>query len=98
MSHLKVLKIDHNPLEWPPKEITTFPSSQSLSNSVSEGDPNRRGPATGGNSKIEDAEEMQRWLPSLQRWVRENSMKENGRERTREDPGESWATVPLEVC
>lgn len=89
MSHLKVLKIDHNPLEWPPKEITTFPSSASLGNSVTEGgDQLRRGPASGGNSKVEDAEEMQRWLPNLQRWVRENAMKENGRERGREEPGE----------
>ena len=89
MSHLKVLKIDHNPLEWPPKEITTFPSSASLASSVVEGDTSRRGPAAGGNSKIEDAEEMQRWLPNLQRWVKEKAMKENGRERAREEPGEN---------
>lgn len=80
MTHLKVLKVDHNPLEWPPKEITTFPSA--LNGSIG----GSTVPATGVNSKQEEAEEMQRWLPMLQRWVRENAMKENGRERSREEP------------
>ncbi|KDE06790.1 hypothetical protein MVLG_02986 [Microbotryum lychnidis-dioicae p1A1 Lamole] len=62
LTHLKVLKVDHNPLEWPPKDVAAFPSSSATS--------------TGNNSKIEDAEEMQRWLPMLLKWIRDNSSAE----------------------
>lgn len=68
MAHLKVLKIDHNPLEWPPREITVFPTAgQGGGSALSDGDARR----TGG-SRVEDAEEMARWLPNLVRWIREN--------------------------
>ncbi|SCV69726.1 BQ2448_1120 [Microbotryum intermedium] len=62
LTHLKVLKVDHNPLEWPPKDVAAFPSSSTT--------------GTGSNSKIEDAEEMQRWLPMLLKWIRDNSSAE----------------------
>lgn len=68
MPQLKVLKIDHNPLEWPPKDITKFPTSVSLSGSmISEGESRSR-----SGSKVEDAEEMQRWLPNLLRYIRDH--------------------------
>ncbi|KAK4051332.1 RAM signaling network component [Microbotryomycetes sp. JL201] len=70
MHQLKVLKVDHNPLEWPPKEIATFP----LSTGASEGEPQRK-----VGSKIEEAEEMQKWLPNLLRYIRENAAQENAR-------------------
>lgn len=70
MSHLKVLKLDHNPLEWPPREVTTFTASISTS-----GQP---------MSKQEEADEMQRWLPALMRWMKENREREVERERGRE--------------
>ncbi|KAL8280830.1 hypothetical protein RQP46_006834 [Phenoliferia psychrophenolica] len=67
MSHLRVLKVDHNPLEWPPKEISTFPvNGGSASGSVgNEGDARKV-------SKGEDADEMQRWLQMMCRWMRDN--------------------------
>ncbi|GAA5930929.1 hypothetical protein JCM3775_000755 [Rhodotorula graminis] len=68
MSHLKVLKLDHNPLEWPTKDVTTFAGSTS-------GQP---------MSKQEEADEMQRWLPALMRWMRENQEREVEREKERE--------------
>ncbi|KAK4702891.1 hypothetical protein P7C70_g3328, partial [Phenoliferia sp. Uapishka_3] len=61
MSHLKVLKIDHNPLEWPPKEIAYFPIS--TGSSLSGERPN----------KVEDADDMQRWLHTLTRWIKDNA-------------------------
>ncbi|GAA6060602.1 hypothetical protein JCM10212_004581 [Sporobolomyces blumeae] len=70
MTHLKVLKLDHNPLEWPPREITTFQTTGSIS-----GQP---------MSKQEEADEMQRWLPALMRWLRENKDKEVEREKERD--------------
>ncbi|GAA5912070.1 hypothetical protein JCM5296_001358 [Sporobolomyces johnsonii] len=70
MSHLKVLKLDHNPLDWPPKEVSTFQTAGSISGA----------PMT----KQEEADEMQRWLPALMRWMRENREKEIERERERE--------------
>ncbi|GAA5959425.1 hypothetical protein JCM21900_006855 [Sporobolomyces salmonicolor] len=70
MSHLKVLKLDHNPLDWPPKEVSTFQTAGSISGA----------PMT----KQEEADEMQRWLPALIRWMRENREKEVERERERE--------------
>ncbi|GAA6054606.1 hypothetical protein JCM3770_000075 [Rhodotorula araucariae] len=70
MTHLKVLKLDHNPLEWPPREVTTFPATASLS-----GQP---------MSKQEEADEMQRWLPALMRWLREHRDREVEREQQRE--------------
>ncbi|GAA5911584.1 hypothetical protein JCM6882_008045 [Rhodosporidiobolus microsporus] len=68
MSHLKVLKLDHNPLEWPPREVATFTASIS-------GQP---------MSKQEEADEMQRWLPALMKWMKENREREVERERARE--------------
>ncbi|GAA5851114.1 hypothetical protein JCM9279_000328 [Rhodotorula babjevae] len=68
MSHLKVLKLDHNPLEWPTKDVTTFAGSTSGQSM----------------SKQEEADEMQRWLPALMRWMRENRDREVERERERE--------------
>ncbi|GAA5841186.1 hypothetical protein JCM11251_003230 [Rhodosporidiobolus azoricus] len=68
MSHLKVLKLDHNPLEWPPKDVATFTASIS-------GQP---------MSKQEEADEMQRWLPALMKWMKENRDSEVEREKTRE--------------
>ncbi|GAA5929324.1 uncharacterized protein JCM15063_004120 [Sporobolomyces koalae] len=70
MSHLKVLKLDHNPLEWPPREITTFRTTGSVSGAPM--------------SKQEEADEMQRWLPALIRWMRDNKDKEVERERERD--------------
>lgn len=67
MSHLRVLKIDHNPLEWPPKEISTFPvNGGSASGSLGNDSDARK------VSKGEDAEEMQRWLRTLCGWIRDN--------------------------
>ncbi|GAA5857814.1 hypothetical protein JCM8547_005990 [Rhodosporidiobolus lusitaniae] len=74
MSHLKVLKLDHNPLEWPPREVATFTSISSIS-----GQP---------MSKQEEADEMQRWLPALMRWMKENREREVERERERGRDGE----------
>lgn len=72
MPYLKVLKLDHNPLDWPPKEITTFPllnSPTSRRTGSTESERARRGtPAT----KVEDAEDMQRWLPHLIKWIKDN--------------------------
>ncbi|GAA6009708.1 uncharacterized protein JCM10292_003627 [Rhodotorula paludigena] len=68
MTHLKVLKLDHNPLDWPPREVATFPASVS-------GLP---------MSKQEEADEMQKWLPALLRWMRDNREREVERERERE--------------
>jgi hypothetical protein len=69
MTQLKVLKLDHNPLDWPPRDISTFP-----------------GTADGQTlSKQEEAEEMQRWLPMLMRWMRENRERELERERDRDN-------------
>lgn len=70
MSHLKVLKLDHNPLEWPPKEITAFQTTGSISGAPL--------------SKQEEADEMQRWLPALMRWLRDNREREVEREQDRE--------------
>ncbi|BGP40629.1 RAM signaling network component [Rhodotorula kratochvilovae] len=70
MTHLKVLKLDHNPLEWPPRDVTTFSATASLS-----GQP---------LSKQEEADEMQRWLPALMRWMREHRDREVEREQQRE--------------
>lgn len=68
MTQLKVLKLDHNPLDWPPRDVSTFP-----------------GTADGQTlSKQEEAEEMQRWLPMLMRWMRENRDRELERERDRD--------------
>lgn len=74
MSHLKVFKVDHNPLEWPPKDITTFPISGSFgasiptpSNGTSDGEPRKN-----SGSKVEEAEEMHKWLSTLTKWIREN--------------------------
>lgn len=73
MTHLKVLKVDHNPLEWPPKDVTYLASSVSasgLTNGSLGGEADaRRG---GSSSRVEDADEMQRWLQNLCRWMREN--------------------------
>ncbi|GAA5880561.1 hypothetical protein JCM3774_002010 [Rhodotorula dairenensis] len=67
MTQLKVLKLDHNPLEWPPRDVSTFP-----------------GTADGQTlSKQEEADEMQRWLPMLMRWMRDNRERELERERDR---------------
>ena len=69
MTQLKVLKLDHNPLDWPPRDVSTFP-----------------GTADGQTlSKQEEAEEMQRWLPMLMRWMRENRERELERERERDN-------------
>ncbi|KAM0789295.1 hypothetical protein ACM66B_000135 [Microbotryomycetes sp. NB124-2] len=73
MHQLKVLKVDHNPLEWPPKEVVTFP----LSNGGPDGEPQRK-----VGSKIEEAEEMQKWLPNLLRFIRENAAQENASRET----------------
>ncbi|GAA5883614.1 hypothetical protein JCM16303_004914 [Sporobolomyces ruberrimus] len=70
MTHLKVLKLDHNPLEWPPKEVTAFQTTGSIGGAPL--------------SKQEEADEMQRWLPALMRWMRDNRDKEVERERERE--------------
>ncbi|GAA5987709.1 hypothetical protein JCM10908_007178 [Rhodotorula pacifica] len=68
MTQLKVLKLDHNPLEWPPRDVSTFP-----------------GTADGQTlSKQEEADEMQRWLPMLMRWMRDNRERELERDRDRE--------------
>lgn len=72
MTQLKVLKLDHNPLEWPPKEITTLPPSGSLSGSlIGGGDGTERR----GSSKLEEAEEMSRWVSELLRWIGANGGK-----------------------
>lgn len=69
MTQLKVLKLDHNPLDWPPRDVSTFP-----------------GTADGQTlTKQEEAEEMQRWLPMLMRWMRENRERELERERDRDN-------------
>ncbi len=78
MPYLKVLKLDHNPLDWPPKEITTFPLAPLATNvnarQTGSTDSERERRGTPG-SKVEDAEEMQRWLPNLISWIKENSGK-----------------------
>lgn len=68
MTQLKVLKLDHNPLEWPPREVSTFPGA----------------PDGQALTKQEEADEMQRWLPMLMRWMRDNKDRELERERDRE--------------
>lgn len=68
MTQLKTLKIDHNPLEWPPKEVTMFPSIGGCLSGNLMGDNGERR----ASSKVEDAEEMAKWLPELLRWIREN--------------------------
>ncbi|GAA6018727.1 hypothetical protein JCM10207_005557 [Rhodosporidiobolus poonsookiae] len=83
MSHLKVLKLDHNPLEWPPKELTAFPSPAA----AAAGTP---------MSKQEEADEMQRWLPALVRWMRENREREVERERAREGERRRRPSVAVE--
>lgn len=75
MSYLKVLKLDHNPLEWPPKDITAFPMLDPSKSGETE--PRR----SGSTSKVEDAEEMQKWLPFLLRWIRENAASADRRMR-----------------
>ena len=82
MNSLKVLKIDHNPLEWPPKEVTILPMG------ASETDATKRG----ASSRKEEAEEMQRWLPNLIKWLKEEATRDAARttsdyHRT-EEPGE----------
>lgn len=72
MTQLKVLKLDHNPLEWPPKEITTMPPSGSLSGSLIGGGD---GAERRGNSKLEEVEEMSRWVSELLRWIGQNGGK-----------------------
>lgn len=72
MIQLKVLKLDHNPLEWPPKEVTMFPASGSLSGSLVGGTGTNGENERRGSSKVEEAEEMSRWLPDLLRWIRDN--------------------------
>lgn len=71
MTHLKVLKVDHNPLEWPPKEVVTFPLMSANANGT-EGEVQRK-----IGSKIEEAEEMQKWLPNLLGFIRDNAEQEN---------------------
>ncbi|GAA5898338.1 uncharacterized protein JCM6883_000994 [Sporobolomyces salmoneus] len=83
MSHLKVLKLDHNPLEWPPKEVTTFQTPGSVGGAPL--------------SKQEEADEMQRWLPALMRWMRENRDKEIDREREREKEKRRKPSNPPEL-
>ncbi|GAA5947614.1 hypothetical protein JCM3765_001003 [Sporobolomyces pararoseus] len=83
MSHLKVLKLDHNPLEWPPKEITAFATTGSVSGAPL--------------SKQEEADEMQRWLPALMRWMRDNRDKEVERERDREREKRRKPSNPSEL-
>lgn len=82
MPYLKVLKLDHNPVEWPPKEITGFPLASVTTghhqrNATGSGslDGENSGKRSGSSSanKVEDAEEMQRWLPNLINWIKENS-------------------------
>lgn len=58
MHNLRVLKLDHNPLEWPPKEITGFPDAEGRRN---------------GSTRNDDAEGMQRWLPNLVKWIQGSS-------------------------
>ena len=72
MHQLKVLKLDHNPLEWPPKDITIFPMAD-LSASVNGVESEGRRTGSSSSTQVEDAEEMQRWLPNLVRWIRENA-------------------------
>jgi len=82
MSHLKVLKLDHNPLEWPTKDVTTFAGSTS-------GQP---------MSKQDEADEMQRWLPALMRWMRENRDREVEREREREREKRRRPSLAIARC
>lgn len=69
MSSLKVLKIDHNPLEWPPKEVTVFPLG------ANEADASKRA----ASSRMEEAEEMQRWLPNLVKWLKDEAARDASR-------------------
>ncbi|KAK4057252.1 RAM signaling network component [Microbotryomycetes sp. JL221] len=69
MNQLKVLKVDHNPLEWPPKDVVAFPL---VNGALQEGEAVRK-----VGSKIEEAEEMQKWLPNLLKFIRENAASEN---------------------
>ncbi|BGP16759.1 hypothetical protein JCM10213_002150 [Rhodosporidiobolus nylandii] len=84
MSHLKVLKLDHNPLEWPPREVATFPLGGSIGGMVQ--------PMT----KQEEADEMQKWLPALMRWMKENRASEVERERVREGEKRRRPSVAVE--
>ncbi|GAA6032330.1 hypothetical protein JCM8097_008122 [Rhodosporidiobolus ruineniae] len=70
MTHLKVLKLDVNPLEWPPKDVAFFSPI-----SAATGQP---------MTKQEEADEMQKWVPKLVKWMRENREGEVERERERE--------------
>ena len=72
MTHLRVLKIDHNPLEWPPKEITYFPVNAASAGGSTSGSVGGEGDAR-KLAKVEDADEMQRWLQTLTRWMKENA-------------------------
>lgn len=83
MTALKVLKIDHNPLEWPPKEVTVFPLG-----STQEVD----GPRRNASNRMAEAEEMQRWLPNLIKWFKDEASREptwNGASRSRDALGQS---------
>ncbi|GAA6010377.1 hypothetical protein JCM11491_006293 [Sporobolomyces phaffii] len=84
MLHLKVLKLDHNPLEWPPREVTAFQTTGSVSGAPM--------------SKQEEADEMQRWLPALMRWMRDNREKEIEREREREREKRRKPSNPPELA
>ncbi|GAA5973815.1 hypothetical protein JCM11641_003173 [Rhodosporidiobolus odoratus] len=77
MSLLKVLKIDHNPLEWPPREVASFPLGSYVPGSLVPPPPQPM-------SKQEEADEMARWLPQLIRWMKENRASEMERERVQE--------------
>jgi hypothetical protein len=64
VTSLRVLKLDHNPLEYPPREVVAFPGSGSPTLAQGENDqrPNR----------ADEADVMQKWLSGLQRWMAEH--------------------------
>lgn len=66
MSRLEVLRIDRNPLEWPPREISLISVNPSSSGSSGDGEARKE------SSKLEEDERMAAWLESLKTWLRAN--------------------------
>lgn len=56
-----------NPLEWPPREITTQPT---ISSQPVEGQNKREAEALQAK---QEAQALQKWLTTLQDWVREHA-------------------------
>jgi hypothetical protein len=74
VSDLRVLKLDHNPIDYPPREIVTFPGSSSPTAAQMSRSQSDRSAGSGQDPRErgDEAKVMQRWLAGLQKFMREN--------------------------